>query len=253
MLLLDAQFSAFLGHFHPLVVHLPIGFLLLAGIMEYFSGKPQYAKLEGAISFTLLLGALSAIVSALFGWFLANEGAYASSTLFWHRWLGIGVAVLSTIAWAIKSERLKAAPTVYKGSLGGIMLLLVITGHLGGNLTHGSSYLLDSAPGFIQKIFGHSDSAKEVVDFSKANPDSLNVYAQLIQPVFEQKCYSCHNDNKANGGLNMSSEEALLEGGDHGEVFVAGNSRESNLVKRVTLDQSSKKFMPPKGLPLKLY
>ena len=130
------------------------------------------------------------------------------------------------------------------------MLLLVTTGHLGGNLTHGSSYLLDNAPGFIQKIFGHSDSGKEVVDFSKANPDSLNVYAQLIQPVFEQKCYSCHNDNKANGGLNMSSEEALLEGGDHGEVFVAGNSRESNLVKRVTLDQSSKKFMPPKGIPL---
>ena len=250
MILLDSNFALFLGHFHPLVVHLPIGFLLLAGVMEYFAKRPKFSHLNGAISFTLLLGALGATLSALFGWFLANQGGYADSTLFWHRWLGIGVAVLATAAWAIKSERIKASKQVYNGSIFAILGLLFITGHLGGNLTHGSGYLLNHAPGFVQKIFGAEQQEKQVMDFSKANPDSLLVFDQLIQPVFQEKCYSCHNDNKANGGLNMTTPELLTEGGDHGEVFHAGAPRESELVKRVTMDQSSVKFMPPKGIPM---
>lgn len=250
MLLLESEFTLFLGHFHPLVVHLPIGFLLLAGIMEYFAQKPAYAKLNGAIAFTLLLGALSAILSALFGWFLANQGGYEDSTLFWHRWLGIGVAVVSSIAWTIKSEKIKASTQAYRASLGVIVLLLVFTGHLGGNLTHGAGYLLKHAPGFVQNIFGVQKQTVQAMDFSTASPDSVMVYDNLIQPVLQEKCYACHNDSKSNGGLLMTTPEALSEGGDHGAVLVAGNAMESELVKRVTLDQSSKKFMPPKGFPL---
>lgn len=236
-----------------MVVHLPIGFLLLAGILEYFNRKSQYGNLTNAISISLLLGAISAGMAALFGWFLANKGGYVSSTLFWHRWLGIGVAVLALVAWAIKTERLKASSSIYNGSVIGIIAMLFITGHLGGNLTHGSDYLLQYAPGFVQKVFGAKGATQQVLDFSKTNPDSVQVYAQLVQPLFEKKCYACHNDNKSNGGLNMTTEELLLEGGDHGAVLVAGNARESELVKRITMNQSSKKYMPPSGLPLNYY
>ena len=253
MVLLQSNFSLFLGHFHPVVVHLPIGFLLLAGILEYFSRKPNYNNLTNAISISLLLGAISATLAALFGWFLANKGGYANWTLFWHRWLGIGVAVLSLAAWAIKTERLKASPSIYNANVIGIVALLFITGHLGGNLTHGSDYLLQYAPGFVQKVFGAKGASQQVQDFSKINPDSVQIYAQLIQPLLEKKCYACHNDSKSNGGLNMSTEELLLEGGDHGAVLVAGNARESELVKRITMNQSSRKFMPPSGLPLNYY
>ena len=253
MILLQSDFGLFLGHFHPVVVHLPIGFLLLAGMLEYFARKPKYDNLDNAIALSLLAGAISAAMAALFGWLLANKGGYANWTLFWHRWLGIGIGILSLVAWAIKTERLKASGKAYSGSLLGIIVLLLVTGHLGGNLTHGSDYLLQYAPGFVQNIFGAKGKAAQISDFSKSNPDSVRVYAQLIQPVLENKCYACHNDSKSNGGLNMSEEEKLLEGGDHGPVVVAGNARESELVKRITMNQSSKKFMPPNGLPLNYY
>ena len=48
------------------------------------------------------------------------------------------------------------------------------------------------------------------------------VYANLIQPLFEDKCYSCHNEDKQKGGLLMVTEEDLLRGGDHGAILERG-------------------------------
>ena len=80
----------FLGRFHPLVVHLPIGFLILAFIFKVISSRyPQrYSELNKAISITLILGAASAIMACILGHFLSLDGGYDSSTVFWHKWTG---------------------------------------------------------------------------------------------------------------------------------------------------------------------
>ena len=62
--------SGFLGRFHPVVVHLPIGILLLAVLLHWLSRKPQFNNLQPAVSITLLLGALTAILSCISGWLL---------------------------------------------------------------------------------------------------------------------------------------------------------------------------------------
>ena len=88
----------FLGRLHPLVVHLPIAFLPLAALFYFLGQRDKFAFLLKALPITLLASVFSSIGAVFFGWLLANHGSYHESTLFWHRWLGIGVMVLSMIA-----------------------------------------------------------------------------------------------------------------------------------------------------------
>jgi hypothetical protein len=121
-------------------------------------------------------------------------------------------------------------------------------GHLGGTLTHGDGFLVAAAPDFIKKIAGYDGGVQ--VDLSAMPVDSIETYAHLIRPLIENKCLSCHNAKSANGGLDLSTIDAIKEGGDNGKVLTAKDASSSDLFKRVTLAQSNIKFMPPKGMPL---
>ena len=55
------------------------------------------------------------------------------------------------------------------------------------------------------------------------------LFPEKIAPLFQKHCISCHNPDKARGGLNMSSRASLLAGGDNGPVILAGNSKQSRL------------------------
>lgn len=245
MLLLESSFSLFFGRFHPVMVHLPIGFLLMAALMEFFGPKGRNVKLDAAIQFTLLVGALSAFVAAGMGWFLAEQGGYNESHLFWHRWLGIGVGVVGLVAWFLKKGSSSAPNPVYKFSLIALVGMLVWTGHLGGNMTHGATYLTEYAPAPIAALLGHSSKKNTKRVFN--NPDSVFVYQDIIQPFLEKRCFECHNEDKANGGLQMHTQELLAKGGDGGPVLAAGKAIDSELFKRITKDPTSKKFMPTGG------
>ncbi len=243
MMLLEFQLAGFLGRFHPIVVHLPIGFLLLAGLAELIARK-RNKNLDGAISIMLLSGAVAAVLAVVLGWLLAGEGGYDESTLFWHRWVGVAVAVVSIIAWLVKSGQLQLASKTYQISLVVLVLLIAITGHLGGNLTHGPNYLLEYAPEPVSALLGGTQKQNIVL---ADDPDSVKVYEHIIVPLLESKCMECHNETKLKGDLNLQTQEAILAGGDNGDVIVPGNAHESEIFKRITLRPDNKKFMPPGG------
>jgi uncharacterized membrane protein len=66
----------FFGRLHPILLHLPIGFLLLAWLMELASRQKRWTNLQPAVGFALNLGMLSAIVAAASGYWLSREGGY---------------------------------------------------------------------------------------------------------------------------------------------------------------------------------
>lgn len=238
MLLLDI--TGFIGRFHPLFVHLPIGFIIAAVLIEWRLKDGRY---QNAISYLWLLSAITAGVASLCGWFLANDGSYANWTLFAHRWLGILIAVVSLYAWYVRRD---PNPNARSKKITNVVsiAMLAITGHLGGNMTHGSDYLLEYAPTSIQKLMGYGKSGNDLPQF--ADPDSVMTYRDIIFPTFEKKCISCHNDNTQNGGLNMASIDSIKLGGDGGPVIVSGDIT-SEVLRRVTLPTSSAKFMPTSG------
>ncbi len=69
-------------------------------------------------------------------------------------------------------------------------------------------------------------------------------YSKQIRPFFSRYCLECHNAKEDKGGLNLESYAALLEGGKHGAVFVAGKADASRIVGMV--EGKVKPFMPPK-------
>ncbi len=66
-----------------------------------------------------------------------------------------------------------------------------------------------------------------------------------IVPVFEQSCNSCHNPDRARGGLDLTSMNAILAGGSSGEVSVPGDPDGSLLYLLPARLQEP--HMPPRG------
>ncbi|MEC8637025.1 MAG: c-type cytochrome domain-containing protein, partial [Bacteroidota bacterium] len=80
--------------------------------------------------------------------------------------------------------------------------------------------------------------------------DSRYVFEDLIFPVLEEKCITCHNENRAYGGLNMNAFESMMEGGNSGSGIQKGKPYESLIYKRISFPQDHPKFMPPAGVPM---
>lgn len=104
------EFTTFLGRFHPLFVHLPIGFLILAIALEWYKRFTKKDLGGSLIPFAWLLGTLSALSAAVTGWYLGETGLYEEELLFSHRWLGIALIFITLAGWWIKRKP-KIIPT----------------------------------------------------------------------------------------------------------------------------------------------
>ena len=68
--------ATFIGHLHPLIVHLPIGFLALAILFELLSHFKKFEQLKTSVQATLFLGFVTAVLSCIFGYILSLSGEY---------------------------------------------------------------------------------------------------------------------------------------------------------------------------------
>lgn len=232
-----------IGRLHPVLVHLPIGILLLAGLFQLLALKPKYAGLHAATSIALFWGMIAAILSCISGYFLSQTGDYDEKLVDTHKWFGISTAFVSVIAYLFNRWENEFA----KWTILLMVIGIIITGHLGGSLTHGTDYLT--------KGFSPKESLRTKEDLVEkeikpiADVQEANVYADIIQPIFENKCYTCHNKSKKKGGLRLDEPSFILKGGKDGEVIKPGNAEESDMIKRLLLPRNDEDHMPPKEKP----
>jgi len=93
--------TQFFGRLHPLFLHLPIGILAIAFIMEWLGRKEKYSALLPAVGFAIWIGMWSAILAAISGYVLSWEGGYDTTMLQQHQYLGIGVAVVAVLVYVL--------------------------------------------------------------------------------------------------------------------------------------------------------
>lgn len=236
----------FFARFHSLLVHLPIGLLCFAVFLEILvRWKPREA-FNKVIPLVWLLAASSAVLSAGSGYFLSMGGGYAEETLNLHKIGGITLAIISTTCYLLYAFRIPFLSNATRPVRSGLVILagvlLILTGHWGGTLTHGSDYLLEFAP-----LFGSGSQIKQQSGKKISGLDSADVFRDAVMPIFQSKCVSCHNKEKQKGKLMLTAYEEILAGGKSREGVVPGNTATSEIFRRITLPKNHKEFMPSNG------
>jgi uncharacterized membrane protein len=136
---------ALIGKFHPLLVHFPIALVLAAAAAEsVVIAMPHTAWRSVAVA-NIRAGAAMGVVTMISGWLFASSPLVtATASLEWHRWLGIAGAA-GAIGTALLSSRLHGSSGhsafAYRFMLFATALLVAITGHLGGTLVWGATFL----------------------------------------------------------------------------------------------------------------
>ncbi|KGE12697.1 c-type cytochrome domain-containing protein [Sphingobacterium deserti] len=245
------ELALFIGRWHPLLVHLPIGMLILAFAMAVVDRYRKQLEYFSAIRFTLLLGSVAAIVACITGYFLSRNGGYEADVLGYHKWLGVAVAVISVVTFLLYRAPTHAKIWIQVLRSQRLMFLLIVVilvgvaGHFGGTLTHGEGYMKDVLPTALKSTLGIAPPKEGV--FTLTNAQEAVVYQDIIQPILKQRCQSCHGEKKREGGLALHNQQAMLQGGDGGAVLVKGDTVKSELYARLVLPEGHEKRMPPSG------
>ncbi len=227
--------TEFIGRFHVLLVHLPIGFLLIGLLLQWISLKEKYNVSKEIITVVLLLGMIAAILSCITGYSLSLNGDYDENLISWHMWMGISVASISFLLYVrIKYGKMDVWSKIFSIAL---LLAIIVTGHLGGSLTHGPDYLTSA--------FMDSNDSVIIPRKNIANIQEANVYADVIQPLLQARCYGCHGPKKQKNNLRLDDPHWILKGSKDGPVINA-NPEESKLLKRLLLPREDDDHMPPK-------
>jgi uncharacterized membrane protein len=241
--------TEFIGHFHPLVVHLPIGILIFTFILELIQLKSK-TKFDQAIFIGIFLGTIFAIVAAVMGWLLSLDGGYDEKLLNNHQYAGWILCLFCILLVIVK---MFFSANVYFDKLNKslwsiIIIVLFVVGHFGGSITHGADYLaLDLSAG--NKEIKKALSIDSVSALPPEKQAQVNMYEGLIYPLLDAKCIQCHNSEKKKGNLQLTSIDLILKGGKKGPAITAFNAEESLMIQRMLLDPANDKHMPPKGKP----
>ncbi|HVZ95341.1 MAG TPA: c-type cytochrome domain-containing protein [Chitinophagaceae bacterium] len=227
--------SEFIGRFHVLLVHLPIGFLLIGLLLQWLSSREKHHISKQAIILVYLCGMIAAVASCITGYLLSLNDDYDESILGWHLWMGISVAFVSAVLYI----RLRFGKTdlLYKILSFALLILIFITGHLGGSLTHGEDYLTAA--------LSDAEKTDSIPQKKIDNIQEAYAYADVIQPLLQARCYSCHGPRKQKGKLRLDDQQWILKGGKHGPVL-SSNYEQSKILKRILLPLDDDDHMPPR-------
>ena len=220
----------YLGKFHPLVLHLPIGSLLMTFLLLLVS-KYQKVSLKRAIRIGVDFSFAGALMASLMGYLLSLDEAYDYNTLKFHFWAGIVTLLLSFSLCFL--HRMSGRESLFFGSYVLTLIALMVAGHKGGQITHGEDYL--STADLFQE-------SKVVVQ-----RDSVDYYNEVVHVIFEDKCISCHNSNKSKSELRLDRYDLVLKGGERGSMFDPKNPQNGRLIKYINLPKDDELHMPPKN------
>jgi hypothetical protein len=236
----------FLGRFHVLILHVPVGVLTLAIGMEALSRWPRFfvdarSPLEPAMPLIWGFGALTAVATVALGYMHASEPGFSGSGVDSHRWAGTVLAFTAVLIWAWRSDAPRSFARVWPVAIVALIGALIMTGHYGGALTHGSDYLSEFAPGPLRarSAVASVASRPKVTDVSRAD-----IYLDVVAPLLTARCSSCHNEDKRRGGLSFASYSSLRKGGESGEAVKPGDPAGSELYRRITLPSTAEGYMP---------
>ena len=249
------EWYEFLGRLHPLVLHLPIGLfagLVLLEVLSWWSPTAVPARRTLCVAF-----AASAALAAFTGWLLGSGEGYSGVLLEDHRRLGLATGTAASILafFEVLGSISSRVATLRRVALLGCGVLITLTGHQGGIITHGQRFLSEKAPDWLAPVLGPADggdrggvatsgevrsSAPTDTPGARTSRSGRLDVAGLVA-AFERLCIECHCEAKSKADLRLDLVEGWLAGSD------VEDPEMSELLYRVTLPVDDPDAMPPKG------
>lgn len=177
----------FVGRFHPIVLHLPIGALIFLTILEFACiTKRGELKFGAAALLALFVGAAGSVVAVLAGIMLSREGGYAGGNFSLHQTMGIlgtaGVLLALVVRLTAMGRRSWEMLQAYKALFFVSFGIMSLGAHFGGNISHGSKFLIEFAPDQIKEPMVKME--KWMLSFvEKPKPATPPVVAPEVSPL----------------------------------------------------------------------
>ena len=236
------DFVFFVGRFHVLALHLPIGIVIAAVVLDWAARRPRYAALAQASPFLWAAAAISAVVTAALGYMHFAEGAFTGPSASAAPAVGHdngGRRARGLVARGARPRRRPLAPAHGRHRHARAR---VDNGALRRQPDARHDVPRGYAPAFLRPLLGSAPRRPAPTSVAAADP-----YLDIVQPLLEQRCGTCHNDDKRNGGFSVASYDLTLAGGDTGRAVVPGNLDASELFYRITLPDDDDAHMPAEG------
>lgn len=137
---------AWLGAWHPAVIHFPIALTLVVAFLEIAAvvrNKPVY---NAGNKLLLALATLGAFAAAPLGWMDAGWPTPKDElVLTLHRWTGTLVPFLLLALWWLKrpaeAAAVRPSTRAYEALLAVAVLTILAQAYMGGDITHGAGHL----------------------------------------------------------------------------------------------------------------
>jgi len=246
------RWSTFLGPFHMVILHFPIGFIAAAAAMQALSWKYPSPGIRLAVQSLLWLAFATGLVAAGAGLLRASAGGFETEAVNEHRNLALAFIAV-TLGTALAGHFAhRPAPNprhvlAFRGLFIFALLLIGPAGHHGGNLTHGSDFLTAGAPPFLAQFLNPLPKTTPAV-LNSGDVEGSRLYTQTVKPLLENRCYACHGPEKHKSDYRLDVREIALRGGDSGSPGITpGDPMKSNILRLMMLPRSHDDAMPPEG------
>lgn len=236
-----------IGRLHPIVVHLPIGFIISALLLQWYARKNNNA--DKTVAFLFFWAGISGTVACSSGYLLYLGEGYSFDTVKFHLWAGIITSLFSFFLYFLLSGKVKKS--ILRRTLSTLLSLLVfllvsLTGHLGGSIAHGKDYFTEPLPKNMKQMLGLEIETVMMPVLTEDDWEKAILYEDLVQPILNTKCVSCHNPKKRKGELQLNDKNGILKGGESGSIIDRNNPEKSPLYSRLILPRDDEDHMPPK-------
>ena len=142
----EGRLMAWIGMWHPAVVHFPIALLLTVAFLELHAMVRRRPIYTASNKILLAVGVAGAFAAVPMGWLNAGlPTADDSFALTLHRWLGTAMPFLMLALWFLKRPADQAAKRLgsrgYEALLAATVILILVQAYFGAVITHGAEHM----------------------------------------------------------------------------------------------------------------